>query len=97
MVDFNGVMVYTSHQQYQHLAYLGILLNAPHSMKNMVLETALWKQDNARGFDLVDPANQGLNPGAYWRAHRVAKSRESEMKGPLMIDCLKVKNQIWMV
>ena len=94
MVDFNGVTVYTTHQQYQHLAYLGILLNAPHSMKNTLLEMALWKQDMAGGFDLVDPANPGLNRAAYWRAHRVAKSREFEMKGPLLIDCLKVSKPI---
>ena len=94
MVDFNGVTVYTTHQQYQHLAYLGILLSAPHSMKNTLLEMALWKQDMAGGFDLVDPANPGLNRAAYWRAHRVAKSREFEMKGPLLIDCLKVSKPI---
>ncbi len=94
MVDFNGINVYTTHQQYQHLAYLGILLNAPHSMKNTVLQTALWREDKAGAFDLVDPNIAALNPGAHWRAHRVAKSREFEMKGPLMIDCLKVSKPI---
>ena len=63
-------------------------------MKEIVLEMALWKPDNARGFDLVHPANPRLNPGAYWRAHRVAKSIEFEMKGPLLIDCLKVGKPI---
>ena len=94
MVDFNGVNIYTTHQQYQHLAYLGILLNAPHSMKNTVMEAALWKQDQAGAFDLIDPALSTLNPGAYWRMTFIKESTEFEMKGPLLIDCLKVSKPI---
>jgi len=93
-VDFNGSTVYTTHQQYQHLAYLSLLLHAPHSLKNNALSSVLYSIDKGGAFSLVSLTNAQLNPASFKRANYIDKSQTFEMKGHVLIDCLKVSKPI---
>jgi len=86
--------VYSTQNQYQHLTYLSLLLHAPHSLKNDALSSVFYSVDKAGAFNIVSLANPHLNPAAFKRANFIDKTQTFELKGQVLIDCLRVSRPI---
>ena len=70
------------------------MLHAPHSLKNTLLSSALWDPDKPGAFNLVNMAVAAINPGSFSRANRINKSETCELKGQVLVDCLKVSKPL---
>ena len=94
VLAFNNENVETSYGHYAYKTYMSIMLSTTPAVRENLLSSALYAQDEPGALDSINLTTKSLNPGSYARHKATLSGKTVYLQGRLLADVLQVDKPI---